>query len=251
MPKQSRIPSTKPQQDKQLPEVDRRTIITAMGLLFTNLLLVGGNLPRVLAASQVIEVDDGKGAFVPGGPSGLWWIERDSSYQNGSMRYTYNTDSPPNTPTNWATWTTPNLNAGDYDVWAYIPNRFATTSAARYEITYAGRVKAFYEVDQKAKQRKWVNLGKYTYDQGDQGQVYPMMLCLSRDIGRYILVLMQSSWFPKVPTGISHPTRSSRMIPNQGFMASRVMWAGVPILSQQARAIMSINTAICLCRGAA
>jgi RHS repeat-associated protein len=124
----------------------------------------------------IVDDDNGEnneidGIFMRSGPSNSWWERQDSSSTGGKMWFTYNTDVYP-ARTSWATWTTsPLRQAGDYTIFACIPLINAETQSALYHITYPGGT-ASLQVDQLANRGNCINLGRYAYTQGSQGQVY-------------------------------------------------------------------------------
>lgn len=103
-------------------------------------------------------VDDMDAGFVKGGaPSG--WRTAPEGY-NGRLTWTRNNDyERPNY--NWARWY-PALAPGRYEVFVYIPERYTTTSFARYWISHAGGY-AERLVDQSAMGDRWVSLGVYQF----------------------------------------------------------------------------------------
>lgn len=103
-------------------------------------------------------VDNRDAGFVRGGTAS-GWASANEGY-NGHLYWTQNNDwARPGY--NWGRWY-PSLSAGRYEVFVYIPNRYSTTSSARYWISHAGgftqRV-----VNQSANGDRWVSLGTYNF----------------------------------------------------------------------------------------
>ncbi len=103
-------------------------------------------------------VDDTDPGFVKGG-SRTGWHEAAEGY-DGHLTWTKNNDRVrPNY--NWARWY-PDLKAGRYQVYVYIPQRYTTTAKARYWVShrdgYTLRI-----VNQSAKGGQWVSLGTYRF----------------------------------------------------------------------------------------
>jgi murein DD-endopeptidase MepM/ murein hydrolase activator NlpD len=85
-----------------------------------------------------------------------YWYTVPYGYQ-GDMLFTYSAAS---TETNWAEWH-PNLpEEGQWEVWAHIPERNATSTSARYKIVHADGVTEAI-VNQSLYHNQWVRLGKY------------------------------------------------------------------------------------------
>ncbi|RLC72342.1 MAG: hypothetical protein DRI81_16505 [Chloroflexi bacterium] len=96
--------------------------------------------------------------FVQSGSRTGWHTE--SEGYRGHLTWTRNNDRRrPNY--NWARWY-PSLAAGRYEVFVYIPERYTTTSQARYWVShrdgYTLRI-----VDQSANGGRWVSLGVYRF----------------------------------------------------------------------------------------
>jgi hypothetical protein len=65
---------------------------------------------------------------------------------------------------NWARWNpSPQLQAGRYEVFAFIPDQYATTTEARYNVAHSGGVTTR-AVDQSANRGRWVSLGTYWFN---------------------------------------------------------------------------------------
>ena len=111
--------------------------------------------------TDVVVVDDGDLGFNTGGAAGSW-RSRNEGYDN-SLLWTYNNDRV-REDYNWARWY-PNLQTGRYEVQAYVPFRYTTTSQARYWVAHSGGL-TLRVVDQSANGGSWVSLGSYNF-QGD------------------------------------------------------------------------------------
>jgi hypothetical protein len=113
-----------------------------------------------------IVVDDADPGFVTGG-SGTGWRTAAEGY-NGQLHWTKNNDKV-RYNYNWARWY-PQLSAGRYEVYVYIPDRYTTTGNARYWVShrdgYTLRV-----VDQSAYGGQWVSLGTYWFRGSGQDYV--------------------------------------------------------------------------------
>jgi hypothetical protein len=106
----------------------------------------------------VVIVDDTSTGFVKGGTASSWRTVNEG--YNGRMLWTQNNDRiRPNY--NWARWY-PNLAAGRYEVFVYIPDRYTTTASARYWISHRDGL-TLRVVDQSAYSNQWVSLGTYTF----------------------------------------------------------------------------------------
>ena len=103
-------------------------------------------------------VDDVDPGFVKGGIASSWRVENEG--YNGRLLWTKNNNYV-RPGYNWARWY-PNLAPGRYEVFVYIPERFTTTSSARYWVShfdgYTLRV-----VSQSANGGSWVSLGTYRF----------------------------------------------------------------------------------------
>jgi hypothetical protein len=107
---------------------------------------------------DAVIVDDADAGFVKGGSSTGWRAAAEG--YSGHLTWARNNDrSRPNY--NWARWY-PELAAGHYEVFVYIPKRYTTTSQARYWVShrdgYTLRI-----VDQSANDSRWVSLGTYWF----------------------------------------------------------------------------------------
>lgn len=123
----------------------------------------GGDVPP---PSGGIVVDDKDAGFVRGGAASSWRTQ-DEGYGN-RLTWTKNNDRTRD-HYNWARWY-PELSAGRYEVYVYIPFRYTTTSAARYWVSHRDGF-TLKVVDQSANGDKWVSLGTYTFQGDDRDYV--------------------------------------------------------------------------------
>lgn len=120
----------------------------------------GDTAPPPDLGVDITVVDNGSAGFVRGGdPASDWNLENEGF--DGSLLWTENSDRLP-TSYNWARWS-PALTPGVYDVSVYIPDRFSTTSQARYWISHADDL-TLRIVDQSANSGRWVSLGTYEFE---------------------------------------------------------------------------------------
>lgn len=105
-----------------------------------------------------IVVDDLSAGFVKGGSAAGWHTVAEGyadhlywTRNNDWARYAYN----------WARWY-PTLTAGQYEVFVYIPERYTTTSGARYWVSHRdGYTQKI--VNQNSTGNTWVSLGTYWF----------------------------------------------------------------------------------------
>lgn len=109
--------------------------------------------------AAAIIVDDNSPRFTWGGPSGNRY-SGPGGY--GSSTWTYNSA---NNPINFGKWTPPISNAGNYEIFAFIPGSNATTTAARYRVCHYGEQQTRM-LNQSSYRNQWVSLGTY-YFKGD------------------------------------------------------------------------------------
>lgn len=120
-----------------------------MGIMF------GGTV--LTHATTEIIVDDTSSDFVKYGPSS-YWHEAYIGY-NGHMYWTYNAQS---TVENYAKWFPPLTEAGNYKVYVYIPNNYASTTNACYTIYHNG-VTDTRHVNQAIYSNQWIYLGTFYF----------------------------------------------------------------------------------------
>ena len=118
---------------------------------------VGGGTPPPPPPGVVL-VDDTDPGFVKSG-SVTGWRTAAEGY-GGHLTWTRNNDrARPNY--NWARWY-PDLSAGWYEVFVYVPERYTTTSGARYWVSHRDGY-TMRRVDQSASGDRWVSLGTYGF----------------------------------------------------------------------------------------
>lgn len=103
-------------------------------------------------------IDDTASGFARGGPETDWQSEPEG--YNTSLTWTRNSETVA-ADYNWARWY-PQLTPGVYEVAVYIPERFSTTSQARYWISHANDY-TLRVVDQSANGGRWVTLGTFEF----------------------------------------------------------------------------------------
>jgi hypothetical protein len=121
--------------------------------------------PSAPAAGAVI-VDDNSAGFVRGGNASGWRIAYEG--YNGRLVWSQN-NAQVQTGYNWARWY-PALRPARYEVFVYIPDRYTTTSNARYWVSHAGGF-TLRTVDQSRNGGRWVSLGTYTFRGTDMDYV--------------------------------------------------------------------------------
>jgi hypothetical protein len=113
--------------------------------------------PSPTPAGTVI-VDDTDPGFVRGGLASGWRTVAEG--YNGRQMWTRNNDwRRPNY--NWARWY-PDLAPGRYEVFVYIPERYTTTSNARYWVSHRDGF-TLRQVNQSTTGSRWISLGTYWF----------------------------------------------------------------------------------------
>jgi len=115
---------------------------------------------------ETVIVDDTGAGFVKGGSSTGWHAAAEG--YGGHLTWTQNNDRV-RYGYNWARWY-PDLAAGWYEVLAYIPQRYSTTSKARYWVAHANGF-TLRIVNQSTNGGRWVSLGTYWFDSGGKDYV--------------------------------------------------------------------------------
>ena len=103
-------------------------------------------------------VDDRDAGFVKGGSATGWHTAPEG--HGGGLTWTRNNDRS-RYNYNWARWY-PDVAAGRYEVFVYIPYRYTTTSNARYWVSHRDGF-TLRRVDQSANGDRWVSLGTYWF----------------------------------------------------------------------------------------
>ena len=114
-------------------------------------------------AAGTIIVDDGGPGFMSGGVPSSWRIA--TTGVGGRYSWTFNNDYG-RSNYNWARWY-PELAAGQYEVFAYIPAQHATTRHARYWIKHDGYY-SLRVVNQSIYYGEWVSLGTFYFNGGGE-----------------------------------------------------------------------------------
>ena len=125
--------------------------------------LDGGPQPP---SSGAIVVDDSDQSFVTGGSTSGWRTAGEG--YRGRLTWTWNNDRT-RYDYNWGRWY-PDLEAGRYEVFAYIPERYTTTSNARYWVSHRDG-DTLRLVNQSTNGDRWVSLGTYWFRGGRDGYV--------------------------------------------------------------------------------
>lgn len=105
-------------------------------------------------------IDDQNGCFQRYGTPSYWW-EASIGYA-GHMWYTYATDDPTD---NYGVWTLNVADAGNYEVYAYVPENNATTHQAKYRIRHNGK-ETVVTVNQEAISAQFTSLGTHDFSAG-------------------------------------------------------------------------------------
>ena len=109
-------------------------------------------------STGTIIVDDTDQGLVTGGSASGWHTAAEG--YGGRLLWTRNGDRV-RYNYNWARWY-PNLLSGRYEVFVYIPERYTTTSSARYWVSHRDGF-TLRRVDQSANGDRWVSLGTYWF----------------------------------------------------------------------------------------
>jgi len=114
------------------------------------------------------EATDGAGIVVTVTSANFQWkgsnrFSGQNGYRGGSYFYTNNTNGA---PTNRGRWNSPVSNAGNYEIFAYIPSHNSSTKSAQYRIYHFGRF-IDRRVDQSRYSGEFVSLGTYYFDGGE------------------------------------------------------------------------------------
>ncbi len=118
-----------------------------------------GDTPTpVPSPSGTVVVDDTDTGFKKGGAPAGWRTVAEG--YNGSLTWTYNNETIQQYY-NWARWY-PVLDARRYEVLVYIPDRYTTTSQARYWVYHADGY-TLRVVNQSTNGERWVSLGTYRF----------------------------------------------------------------------------------------
>ncbi len=114
---------------------------------------------------ETILEDDGP-CLTRQGPPQYWHEE--SQGHGGRSFWTYTIADP--APDNSARWNLNFAQAGEYDLWAYIPRAFGQSQRARYVVRHEGRQDEAVR-DQRASPDDWLSLGRFRFAQGGDQSV--------------------------------------------------------------------------------
>ncbi|MCA9970727.1 MAG: hypothetical protein KC425_10960 [Anaerolineales bacterium] len=112
----------------------------------------------VTNAGSAVVVDDTDAGFVRGGSAGGWRTAPEG--YSGRLIWTNNNETTQSNY-NWARWY-PTLAAGRYEVFVYVPDRFSTTTNARYWVAHRDGY-TLRSVNQSTSGGQWVSLGTYWF----------------------------------------------------------------------------------------
>ena len=111
-------------------------------------------LPMTIIGVEDDGYTEAAGTWAPSSVPG-WLASKTRASNNGIARAEWRPDLP---------------TAGDYEVWAWVPNHANSTPVARYTITAADGTTVT-ELDQRSGGAKWVLLGTTEFDAGTSGAV--------------------------------------------------------------------------------
>jgi hypothetical protein len=115
-----------------------------------------------------VVVDNTSPGFEWDGPLSNRYVACGGSCYGSNFYWTYNSQS---NPVNSGKWT-PQLGAGDYEVYVFIPGQCATTLSARYRIFHNGD-RHDQILSQERYYNQWVSLGTYYFN--GKGQEYVIL----------------------------------------------------------------------------
>jgi len=131
--------------------------------LTAGLTLVSGNAGepcQVIGPEETILEDDGP-CFHRYGPAAYWHDE--AAGHGGHSVWTYTIDQ--DEPDNFARWELDFEQAGEYELWAYVPAAFGESEQAGY-VVRAGGEELSVTVSQAAASDDWAGLGAFDFDEG-------------------------------------------------------------------------------------
>jgi surface antigen len=129
-------------------------------------------------------VDDKEDALWNGGTQSYWKIGYNTGYDSRVL-YTYANASQ--NEDNYCKWNVNIVDAGNYEVSAYVPSNYATSQQAKYKI-WTGNQVEYSTINQQDYSNQWVKLGEYNFQAGiasiklsdNTGETYslkPMIAC--------------------------------------------------------------------------
>ena len=110
-------------------------------------------------SQNTVIVDNQDSGFERGGNNTGWEIAYEG--YNGQLLWSRNNNSA-QSGYNWGRWYPQLAPNGRYEVFVYIPDRYSTTSNARYWVSHAGG-NTLRAVNQSTNGNRWVSLGTYTF----------------------------------------------------------------------------------------
>lgn len=128
--------------------------------------LTGTTYPPASVPGKTVVVEDTDPGSLKGGVATAWRTVAQGS--GGRFLWTYN-NSYERSGYNWARWY-PDLAPGQYEVFAYIPAGYSSTTNARYWVKHAGTY-TLVKINQSANQGVWVSLGTYSFAGNDDEYV--------------------------------------------------------------------------------
>ena len=131
---------------------------------------------------QGIIVDNRDSGFTWGGPSN--YRHHASGGHSGNYYWTYNTYTNPDNSARW----TPRLHqAGNYEVYVYIPAQHASTTNLRYRVFHNGKRDDVF-VNQAHHRGSWHSLGRFYFNGHNKGHEYVAVYDNTREnyASRYI-----------------------------------------------------------------
>jgi hypothetical protein len=153
--------------------------------------MLDDDLPTPEPPAGGATVDDSDPGFVQGGVAAGWRTV--SEGYGGRLTWTRNNDWQ-RSNYNWARWY-PALTAGRYEVFVYIPERYSTTSNARYWIAHRDGF-TLRRVDQSTNGDRWVSLGTYWFDGGGDEYVSLSDVTFESRLSR-IIAFDAAKWVPR------------------------------------------------------
>jgi len=107
-------------------------------------------------------VDDKDDALWNGGTQSFWKIGNNTGYDSRVI-YTYATAKQ--NEDNYCKWNVNIVDAGSYEVSAYVPSNYATSQQAKYKI-WTGNKAEYSTISQEDYSNQWVKLGEYDFQAG-------------------------------------------------------------------------------------
>jgi hypothetical protein len=121
---------------------------------------------RLTELGVEVIVDELSEGFTWGGP-----LSGQREAQVGWVGHTFYTRNARRTPENYGKWTPILPTAGNYQVYAFIPSRYANSRSVRYRIFHNG-VRNDKVVNQSWYSNQWVSLGTYYFDASNDGSEF-------------------------------------------------------------------------------